>query len=235
VLLGSECTDGQGTCVHQPPLDGDRTEPDAAPEAGPPEAGPSEAGAPDFEPLPILNPDFERNGGLGGDLVVSNFLGGLIPIPPVTLVFAELPNWYACWFLAVNSVSWEVDDAGVPQRVGDYLSFALENIPVRQKLEAPMQAGTTYAFEMDVVGQADNGAELYVAVKGANDVCAAGTLLGRSANIPARNGWGTTCVEFTADQDYSHLLIVPGYEGPKPPASTRLWLDTLRQVPSCSR
>src|SRR5690606_20356456 len=90
---------------------------------------PDDAGRPMvFVPLQIQNPDFERNGGLGGDVVLANLIGGLVPVPPVTLVFAQLPNWYACWFLSVNSVSWELDDAGAPQRVGDYLSFAINNV-----------------------------------------------------------------------------------------------------------
>lgn len=239
VVLGSDCPGGreeacadtQGPPDARPKPSEDAASPDAAVEdAGAPSDGGHDM--PDAVALNVFNPDFERNGGLGGDLLLHNLLGSINPLPNV--VFAELPHWYACWVLSVSSVSWELDDAGVPQRVGDYLSFVINNIAVRQELPEPMRAGTKYALAMDVVSQPDNGASLYVAIKGASAMCADGRLLGRSELLPAHTGWTTTCVEFTADADYTHLLIVPGYEGPVPSGNARLLLDTLRPVPSCA-
>jgi hypothetical protein len=224
---------------------------DAAPEMLPnvaPEAGLSQMDAGTGTPalLTIQNPDFERNGGLGGDLVLRSLLGSLLPNPVSSIIFAELPGWYACWATTVHSVSRDFDlDAGLMQQPqDDYLTFVVNGTPVRQQLGSPMQAGARYALQMEVWGRAEPGEGLSVAILGAfhgGDAstdqrfpCEFGTLLGKSATLPEDAGWTPMCIEFTADRPYTHLLIAPNTTRMPPSGTARLSLDGLRSVSSCT-
>ena len=199
--------------------------------------------------LTIQNPDFERNGGIGGDLVLRSLLGEFLPFPPVTLIFAELPGWYACWATTVHSVSREFSlDAGLMQPQDDYLTFAVNGTPVRQQLATPMQAGARYALEMEVSGRAEPGEMLSVEIQGAfhaadagtsqngtrTPACEQGTRLGKSGPLPDNAGWIPVCIEFQADRAYTHLLIAPATTRVPPNATARLSLDGLRSVSSCA-
>lgn len=215
---------------------------DGALEAGQPDTsvasdGAAEAGVP-YLSLGLRNPDFERNPGVpAGDVVVSNVVDAIT----LGIVIAELPYWYACWFGSVNSVTWELDqDAGMPLYRGDYLSLVLNSVfnakiePVRQRLPMPMQVGASYSFEMDVLGLPDNGAQLFLEIRGhhGTDCDGESAVLVRSELLPDRK-WGTICMQFTPQQAYTHFSIGPTYTGPKPSTNARVRLDTLRQVASC--
>jgi hypothetical protein len=96
-----------------------------------------------------------------------------------------------------------------------------------------MQAGVTYAFEMDVLGLPDNGSQLYMEIRGHTADCGGdGTMLAR-ADIRPEYSWTTLCMQFTPQQAFSHFLIGPGYTGPQPSTNARVRLDTLRQVSAC--
>jgi hypothetical protein len=221
------------------------------PDAEPIDAGPSDTSVPaadataDVAPLPFVslglkNPDFERNPGVpAGDVVLSDLVDAIT----LGIVIAELPYWYACWVGSVNSVTWELDqDTGTPPLYrGDYLSLVLNSVfnakiePARQRLPMPMQVGTTYSFEVDALGLPDNGAQLFLEIRGhhGTDCNGESALLVRSEPIPDRT-WGTLCMQFTAPQAYTHFSIGPTFTGPKPSTNARVRLDTLRQVPACS-
>ena len=198
--------------------------------------------------LTIQNPDFERSGGIGGDLVLRSLLGKWLPFPPVTLIFAELPGWYACWATTVHSVPREFDlDAGLMQPQDDYLTFVVTGPPVRQLLPTPMQEGARYALQMEVWGRADPGETLSVEIRGAfHDPdagvtangplpeCEQGTRLGKSGPLPNNAGWMPICIEFVADRAYPYLLIGPVTTRDPPSGTARLSLDGLRSVSSCS-
>jgi hypothetical protein len=191
-----------------------------------------------FVPLAIANASFERNGGLSGDVVLGSVLSKVTAITtPIIVIFAELPNWYACWPGTVSSVSREpLFDAGMAPQQADYLYFGnINGTPVRQMLPAPMQPGVSYALEMDVLSQPDTGTHLMVEVRGASNECGVGALLGSSKPIDPEGKWTTTCVEFKSGTAYPYLLVSPGYEGPSPSLSTRLSLDSIRQVSSCPK
>jgi len=220
------------------------------PDAQPRDVGPADTSAPaldampDAAPLPFVslglkNPDFERNPGVpAGDVVLSNLADAIT----LGIVIAELPYWYACWVGSVNSVTWELDqDAGAPLYRGDYLSLVLNSVfnakiePARQRLPMPMQVGTTYTFEMDALGLPDNGAQLFLEIRGhhGTDCNGESAVLVRSEPIPDRT-WGTLCMQFTAPQAYTHFSIGPTFTGNKPSTNARVRLDTLRQVAACS-
>jgi hypothetical protein len=221
------------------------TLPDLVLDAGPTELD-AEAGTRAL--LSIQNPDFERSGGIGGDLVLRSLLGKWVPFPPVTLIFAELPGWYACWATTVHSVPREFDlDAGLMQPQDDYLTFVVTGPPVRQLLPTPMQAGARYALQMEVWGRADPGETLSVEIlgafhdpdagmtdnKGPFPECEQGTRLGKSGPLPNNAGWTQTCIEFVADRAYPYLLIAPTTTRDPPSGTARLSLDGLRSVSSC--
>lgn len=253
-MLGTDCPGDEGSCAQvivEADAGGDPGAPEASAEdanveGDPPEASVDAGGmdepTPDAAPprdaanselLVVDNPNFERNGGIGGDVVLASLLGKLVPIPPITIIFADLPGWYACRPLAVTSGTDFLGDAGAQLPGGsDFLSFTVNGTPVRQELKMPMLKGHTYAFEIDALNLTDNSSRLFVQVLGANDECGTGTELGRSPLLP-ENRLTHTCVEFTPDQNYAYLLIAPGHEGPDPSASTRLLVDTLRPVSSC--
>jgi hypothetical protein len=200
--------------------------------------GASDATTASFLPLGLQNPEFQRNPGVpAGDLVLSDLVDAIT----LGIVIADLPNWYACWFGSVNSVSWDLDqDAGAPLYRGDYLSLVLNSVfdskiePARQKLAMPMQAGASYALEMDVLGLPDNGAQLYMEIRGHDADCGGdGTMLARAEIQPERT-WTTLCMQFTPQQNFSYFLIGTGYSGAQPSTNARVRLDTLRQVSSCS-
>jgi hypothetical protein len=262
VALGTECPESRTVCMNAQPDEGDAMDAqvpmpidggeDASSSPGADAARDATDPAPVFTPLLVQNRDFDRKGGVGGDLVLSETVDAITLGVPDSLgiSLADVSNWYACWYGTVNSITWQLDqDAGVPAVMGDYLSFTLNSAlsrqgviePVRQQLAAPMEVGATYAFEMDVLSRPDNGAELYVEFRGrtlvAGDDCAVSTIdngvsLARSEIIDAA-GWTTVCLQFTAQDPFTHLLIVPGYEGPQPSGNARLRLDTLRQVSGC--
>jgi hypothetical protein len=188
-----------------------------------------------FTPISLYNLSFERKGGLGGDVVLSNTVSVLVPIPPVDTVFAQLPNWYACIPLAVSSLTWiDRADAGAEKsEFGDYLSFVINGTSVRQALGAPLTPGIHYAFEAKVVAVGEGTGNLHLDVQGSTSVCGAGASIGRSAQLPQAQGWTRACVTFTADKPYTYLLLAPSYDGAAPPGSSRLYLDELQQVASC--
>jgi hypothetical protein len=236
VLLGSACPFGEQTCILvepdaavslQPPVTSTRpldtevplASMDAGVDSSAPSAGPSDAGdgsAPaSFASVVFYNLSFERRGGVGGDVVLSNTVSVLIPIPPVDTVFAMLPNWYACVPLGVSSLTWmnRADAGSEKSEFGDYLSFVINGTAVRQQLGAP---------------------SLHLDVQGATSVCGAGTSIGRSAVLSQSERWTRACVTFTADKPYTYLLLAPSHDGAAPPGSARLYLDELRQVASCA-
>jgi hypothetical protein len=200
-----------------------------------PDAGADDA-TPPLVSLALANPEFERNPGVpAGDVVLANNV--LDPI--IGVVISDLPSWYACWVGSVNSVTWDLDqNVGTPLYKGDYISLVLNSIfnnkiePARQKLSAPMRVGATYALELDVLGLPDNGAQLYVEVRGHDSDCGDGTLLARSATLPERS-WTPLCLTFSPERAFSHFSIGTGYAGPQPSTNARVRLDTLRQRPSC--
>jgi len=183
-------------------------------------------------PLVIQNPSFERNGGVGGDVLLEKLIS-LFPV--VNLIFAELPDWYACFPLSVSSLTWLLDgDAGAQQSpTGDYLSFVINGTSVRQQLAAPLVPGTAYAFEFDVISESGGGQNLYLEARGAAALCGNGVVLGRSPVVRDGADWSTSCVSFTADDAYSYLLLAPNYEGNAPGLTARLRVDGLRQVERC--
>ena len=216
------------------------TLPDIGLDAGPTELD-AEAGVAAL--LTIQNPDFERNGGIGGDLVLRSLLGGVLP-PVTSIIFAELPGWYACWTATVYSTSREFDlDAGLMQPQDDYLTFVVNGAPVRQQLPSPMQAGARYALQMEVWGRPEPGETLSLEIHGAfhnadaganGPACEQGPLLGKSGPLPDNAGWTPVCVEFLADRAYTHLLIAPATTRMPASGTARLSLDGLRSVSSCS-
>jgi hypothetical protein len=179
--------------------------------------------------LLVENPSFERNGGVGGDVLLDKLIS-LFPL--VNLVFADLPSWYACFPLAVSSVTLlDSPDAGIaPSPTGDYLSFVVNGTSVRQQLPAPMVPGAAYAFAFDVISDEP---ELYLEARGATALCGDGVVLGRSPVLPTSGTWAPSCVTFTADQAYDYLLLAPGHEGRAPGLTSRVRIDGLRQVESC--
>lgn len=256
VLLGSECRLGGQTCVptepdadmpFRPPVIGvdpaDSDVPRTAVDAGSdgtvvserPEDVADSAVTEDFASLALYNLSFERRGGVGGDIVLSNTVSVLVPIAPVDTVFAQLPNWYACVPLAVSSLTWmNTADAGAEMAAsGDYLSFVINGTTVRQALGAPLTPGTRYSFEANVATVGAGADSLRLEVQGSTSVCGAGTSIGRSAPLPQSGRWTRACVTFTVDEPYTYLLLAPSYEGAAPPVSARFYLDELRQVASC--
>lgn len=188
-----------------------------------------------FSLLDVQNPEFERNGGLGGDLVLSKLIGTLLPIPPIPLLFAELPGWYACWATTVHSVSRDLTlDAGLD--TNDYLMFAVNGTPVRQQLPQPTDAGAKYAIELLVQSRPDPAERLMLEIRGANEECAVGDLLGTTQELPGDAGWTPVCIEFATSQSYKYLLIAPNAIGTtRPNGASRLALDDLRSVLGCNR
>ncbi|HEX6245682.1 MAG TPA: hypothetical protein VFZ61_32380, partial [Polyangiales bacterium] len=153
-----------------------------------------------FSLLDVANPHFERNSGLGGDLVLAKLIGTLLPIPPIPLLFAELPNWYACWATTVHSVSRELMlDAGLD--TDDYLMFVVNGTPVRQLLPQPLDAGAKYALEFTVQARPDPSERLVLEIRGANEECAVGDLLTSTRELPADAGWTPVCVEFATTRE----------------------------------
>jgi hypothetical protein len=180
-------------------------------------------------PLLVKNPSFERNGGVGGDVLLDKLIS-LFPL--VNLIFADLPSWYACFPLSVSSVTLlDSPDAGLaPSPTGDYLSFVVNGTSVRQQLPAPMVPGAGYAFAFDVISDEPG---LYLEARGATALCGDGVVLGRSPALPTSGSWTPSCVAFTADQAYDYLLLAPGHEGRAPGPTSRVRIDGLRQVASC--
>ena len=75
-----------------------------------------------------------------------------VPLPPVDIIFAELPSWYSCIPLSIRSLSFQpTGDPTTPAADGDYLSFAINGTAVRQELLAPLTPGTTYSIEANVI------------------------------------------------------------------------------------
>jgi hypothetical protein len=259
VLLGSACPFGERVCLlaesdaqvaFEPPVTGTGPRPMDMPltpmDAGfdsavvrvnqaPSDAGDDGALPENFTPISLYNLSFERRGGVGGDVVLSNTVSVLVPIPPVDTVFAQLPNWYACIPLAVSSLTWmdRVDAGAEKSEYGDYLSFVINGTTVRQALGVPLTRGTSYAFEALVATVGAGTDNLHLDVQGSTSVCGAGASLGRSAIVPQSQRWSRVCVTFTADKPYTYLLLAPSYDGAAPPGNARLYLDELRQVASC--
>jgi len=184
--------------------------------------------------LAVYNPSFERGGGLPGDVVLVSLVGTLLPLPPVTWALTTLPNWYACLPLAVSSESREPGDAGAFQSGGDYVSFVANGTTVRQTLAAPMAKGTSYAFVLDVISRSEGSQNLFVEVRGARQQCGEGIVLGRSRLLRDSADWQSTCVSFVASDNFTQLLLGPGWEGVMPSPGARLLIDNLRQVESCA-
>jgi hypothetical protein len=256
VLLGSACPLGEQTCIlvepdaevsFLPPVTstgpvdtgGPLVSMDGGIDSAVPSQAPTDAGdvsAPaSFPSVTFYNLGFERRGGVGGDVVLSNTLSVLIPIAPVDTVFAMLPNWYACVPLAVSSLTWmnRADAGSEKSEYGDYLSFVINGTAVRQQLGAPLTPGTSYSFEAKVATAGAGTASLHLEVQGSTSVCGAGSSLGRSAPLDQSERWTRACVTFTADKPYTYLLLAPSHDGAAPPGSARLYLDELRQVASC--
>jgi hypothetical protein len=188
-----------------------------------------------FVSLVLQNPSFERHGGVGGDVVLSEAVSTLVPVAPVDTVFADLPSWYACVPLSVSSLTWRTqsDSTSVRSEYGDFLSFVLNGTTVRQQLGVPLEAGRSYSFEAQVMGLGVSPQSARLEVQGASSVCGAGEVLGRSAWIAPSTAWTRTCVTFMADEPYPYLLLAPGIEGAAPGGNPRVYLDELRQVASC--
>jgi hypothetical protein len=188
-----------------------------------------------YPPISLYNLSFERRGGVGGDVVLSNTVSVLVPIPPVDTVFAQLPNWYACIPLSISSLTWmdRVDAGSAKSEFGDYLSFVINGTTVRQQLGTPLKTGTSYSFEALVATVGQGTGNLHLDVQGSTSVCGNGNSLGRSALLPQSSQWTRACVTFTPDKPYTYLLLAPSYDGAAPPGNARLYLDELRQVASC--
>jgi hypothetical protein len=188
---------------------------------------------PTFSLLDVANPEFQRNGGLGGDLVLSKLIGTLLPIPPFPLLFAELPSWYACWATSVNSVSRDlVLDGGIA--TNDYLMFVVNGTPVRQQLSQPLEAGAKYALALSIQSYPDPMERLVLEIRGANEECAVGDLLASTQELPGDAGWSPVCMEFATSRAYKYLLIAPNTIGSmRPSNASRMALDDLRSVPGC--
>jgi hypothetical protein len=186
-----------------------------------------------FSLLEVDNPAFERNGGLGGDLVLAKLIGTLLPLPPIPLLFAEVPSWYACWATTVHSLSRDLTlDAGLD--TNDYLMFAVNGTPVRQLLPQPIDAGAKYAIELSVQARPDPAERLMLEIRGANEECAVGDLLGTTQELPGDAGWTPVCIEFATSHSYQYLLIAPNAIGTtRPSGASRLALDDLRSVAGC--
>ncbi|MDB4991418.1 MAG: hypothetical protein JWN04_6596 [Myxococcaceae bacterium] len=252
LLLGSACPPGHDTCAPTAPggevaipVPGLETVPnqvisffDGGIDGGLPailiadalDAGP----VPKLIPLELQNQSFERQGGIGGDVVLSNTVSVLVPIPPVDTVFAELPHWFACVPLSVSSLTWQQDGkASVKLSMfGDYLSFVINGTTVRQGLDTPLLPGATYSLQAQV-RSSEPIAGLHLQVRGAMTSCGPGYVLGRSPSVPPSDTWLRTCVTFSADQPYGYLLLAPSVDGAAPPDSARFYLDELHQVASC--
>jgi hypothetical protein len=259
VQLGSACPFGQRVCnlaevdaetAFDPPFTGTGPRPPDMPltamDAGldsavvtvdqaPLDAGEDGALPASFTPISLYNLSFERRGGVGGDVVLSNTVSVLVPIPPVDTVFAQLPNWYACIPLAISSLTWmdRVDAGAAKSEFGDYLSFVINGTTVRQQLGAPLKTGTSYSFEALVATVGQGTGNLHLDIQGSTSVCGNGNSLGRSALLPQSSLWTRACVTFTPDKPYTYLLLAPSYDGAAPPGNARLYLDELRQVASC--
>jgi hypothetical protein len=185
--------------------------------------------------LALQNGEFARNGLLDGDLMLYGLIGDIIP--PSTLVFADVPGWYACGLFSVESrTAPPPADAGLggASPAETYISFAINGTPLRQHLPRPLETGVEYALEMDVLSQNEGAANLFVQVQGADSQCSGGSALGRTPTIPADGEWVTLCARFRTAQEHSHLLLVPAVEGGAAAAPTaRLLLDNLRPVAAC--
>jgi hypothetical protein len=249
VLLGNECSN----LIELPcALDSGASRPSERPPPGPPEMPDAEVEEdaeipPDTEVSPtsdleIQNPDFERPGGIDGDLVVTQVaMDFLDQLRFLNFVDSELPYWYACWPLSVTSNSQLIPGA---RDTDDYLSFVPSTfnlfgdfVPVRQDLERPLKAGETVHLQVEVIADRQSTDGLYLAILGDNGQCAGpGNQLSRSEVIPDTTDWQPVCVTFHADQDYSVLVIKPTVQGSLPPATSpqpTLQLDSLKLVPAC--
>jgi hypothetical protein len=185
-----------------------------------------------FAALKVHNPSFERDGGVGGDLLLIDLVGLFVEVPPV---LAELPHWFTCIPFSISSLSWfGRDTSATPAaQIGDYLAFNADGTAARQRLPAPMQRGATYAFEVDVLSETNGANNMFLEARGATADCRAGIVLGRSPVVADSPDWQTTCVTFRADDAYSHLLLAAHWEGKRPAYGSRLRVDGLRQVPAC--
>lgn len=251
IMLGSDCPEGQ--CARDEVPDGDDAgsapegdEDAASGDSGEPNDGAASDDAktgPDSERdasiewlLNLRNAGFERNGGLGGDVLISNYFNGF---DPVGFIFAKLNDWHTCRPFSVNSVSNAAggEDAGAQLTDGDYLSFVLNHTPVRQSLSQPMRAGSTYYLKMDVLASPDHSGEIKIQISGAitDNACVADkeiSVIGESAVIaPFR--WQQLCMSFTPDKDYNYFMLGP-WDDDKSSDNARLRLDNVVQVASCS-
>jgi hypothetical protein len=185
-----------------------------------------------FAALSVRNPSFERDGGVGGDLLLIDLVGFFVEVPPV---LAELPHWFTCIPFSISSLSWlgRESSATPAAQIGDYLAFNADGTAARQRLPAPMQRGATYAFEVDVLSETNGANNMFLEARGATADCRAGIVLGRSPVVSDSPDWQTTCVTFRADDAYSHLLLAAHWEDKRPAFGSRLRVDGLRQVPAC--
>lgn len=256
IVLGSECDDLEIQCdieTAAPPVE--RGEPDAADDAG---SGPQDDAATTPPPVPgadagefqdelqFENPNFERNGGLDGDLILQEIFTTLFEaVVPTQPIFASVPGWYACMPFTVTSNT--PADSNAPS--GHYLTFVRNALTLstpsfssaRQKLPLPMRAGKPVHLLVDVISRTEGDNNLYLEVRGDPKDRASflsqcgvnGTVIGRSERIEDSSDWKPVCVSFTPTEDYYTLLLVPNAEGNSQASSPTLLLDTLRVVSEC--
>jgi len=244
VFIGTECAHFELSCQadagkpQPPPEPPPRRDAavDDAPEAGAPDASPDDF-VPPFE---LTNPDFERAGGIDGDVVIRDIAQTILQVVPLPIT-TELKGWYACWPFSVTTDSNAIP--GVSQNMGDYLSFVpstfslADFVAVRQNLPKPLPSQKTLNLLVQTLSDSGGANNLFLEVRGESATrCEGnnpGVVLGRSALIPDSTDWSPVCVSFEADKEYPVLLLKPAAEGGAPANSASLRLDSLQVVERC--
>ncbi|MFT3926150.1 MAG: hypothetical protein QM778_26635 [Myxococcales bacterium] len=241
VLIGTECAHFDLPCsvdagLHPAPTPSPEHDAgDPEPDEERPEAGPA------FTPnLVITNPDFERGGGIDGDVVIRDIAQTILQVVPLPIT-TELSGWYACWPFSVTTNSKPV--AGVKTAMGDYLSFVpstfslADFVAVRQNLEQPVPVNEPVHLQLQAIADSAGGSPLFLEVRGETGTrCEgnrAGVVLGRSASIADSTDWKPICVTFQSDTAFPVLMLKPAAEGGVPTSGASLLIDSARIVERC--